>query len=200
MGSFKVAIVGGSITGLATALHLERLGIDWVLLEGRSEIAPQLGASIALSPNGLAILSQLGCFSKVDEHSHPMQTFTSKTSNGVPLSEFEFGDRVRSKHGFDILITERVEVVRALYSEIQSKKNIHVGQKVTAISQTDEHVEVSTSSGDRWKADIVVGADGVHSLTRRAMLAMAKAEEPDAFPKDFEERKSRGQKLVMSFF
>lgn len=49
MAVFTVAIVGGSVAGLAVALHLEKLGINYILLETYSEIAPQVGASIGVS-------------------------------------------------------------------------------------------------------------------------------------------------------
>ncbi len=48
----KIIIVGGSVTGLTVANILERLDIDYVLLEAYENIAPQLGASIALWANG----------------------------------------------------------------------------------------------------------------------------------------------------
>ncbi|CCF44095.1 FAD dependent monooxygenase, partial [Colletotrichum higginsianum] len=64
---FKVIIVGGSISGLSLANMLERFGIDYVLLEGHSVIAPQLGASIGLLPAGLRILDQLGCYETIRE-------------------------------------------------------------------------------------------------------------------------------------
>lgn len=58
---FKVIIAGGSIAGLSLALMLEKNGIDFVVLEGYPSIAPQVGASIGMLPNGLRILDQLGC-------------------------------------------------------------------------------------------------------------------------------------------
>lgn len=56
---FQVVIVGGSISGLTLANILERFDIDYVLLEGHTQIAPQLGASIGLLPSGLRILDQV---------------------------------------------------------------------------------------------------------------------------------------------
>jgi 2-polyprenyl-6-methoxyphenol hydroxylase-like FAD-dependent oxidoreductase len=45
---FRVIIAGGGIAGLTLANALERAGIDFILLEGRNEIAPQVGASIGM--------------------------------------------------------------------------------------------------------------------------------------------------------
>ena len=68
MGSgnnFKVVIAGGSIAGLALANILERVGIDFVVLESYPDIAPQVGASIGVTPNGLRVLDQVGAYPAV---------------------------------------------------------------------------------------------------------------------------------------
>jgi 2-polyprenyl-6-methoxyphenol hydroxylase-like FAD-dependent oxidoreductase len=57
----RVIIAGGGISGLSLANMLEKVGVDFVLLESYDEIAPQVGASIGLQSNGLRILDQLGC-------------------------------------------------------------------------------------------------------------------------------------------
>jgi hypothetical protein len=48
--------------GLSLALMLEKNEIDFLILEAYPEIAPQIGASIGLWPNGLRVLDQLGCY------------------------------------------------------------------------------------------------------------------------------------------
>ncbi|EXM12763.1 FAD-binding domain [Fusarium oxysporum f. sp. vasinfectum] len=53
---FRVIIVGGSVAGLSVANMLEQFGIDYVLLEAYTQIAPQVGASIDILPNGFRIL------------------------------------------------------------------------------------------------------------------------------------------------
>jgi 2-polyprenyl-6-methoxyphenol hydroxylase-like FAD-dependent oxidoreductase len=58
----KVIIVGGSIAGLSLANMLEQFGIEFVVLEAYKEIAPQVGASIAIYPHFARILDQIGCW------------------------------------------------------------------------------------------------------------------------------------------
>lgn len=73
-GQFKVIIVGGSVAGLALAHCLERLGIDFQVLEANNNISPQVGASIGILPNGARILDQLGLFEAVEKEVEPMKT------------------------------------------------------------------------------------------------------------------------------
>lgn len=84
--SFKVVIVGGSIAGLSLALMLERNGIDFVILEAYSSIAPQVGASFGALPNGLRILDQLGCYESVLKMAeYPVDKLLFRDSQGQPL-------------------------------------------------------------------------------------------------------------------
>jgi FAD dependent monooxygenase len=60
--NFKAIIVGGSVAGLSLAHMFEKADINYILLEARDTISPQLGASIVIMPNGARILDQLGVF------------------------------------------------------------------------------------------------------------------------------------------
>lgn len=87
---FKVVIVGGSIAGLSLALMLERNGIDFVILEAYGSIAPQVGASFGVLPNGFRILDQLGCYESVLKMAeYPVDTFCFRDSQGQPFWTFE---------------------------------------------------------------------------------------------------------------
>lgn len=64
----RVIIVGGSISGLTLAHCLDlNPNVEYVLLEGREEIHPEVGASIVILPNGSRILDQLGFLDDVLE-------------------------------------------------------------------------------------------------------------------------------------
>lgn len=87
---FKIIIAGGSIAGLALALMLEKNGIDFIILEGYSSIAPQVGASIGLVPNGLRVLDQLGCYETVlKKAEYPVDKFFFRNSRGQQFWSFE---------------------------------------------------------------------------------------------------------------
>ncbi|KAK3294210.1 uncharacterized protein B0H64DRAFT_418187 [Chaetomium fimeti] len=66
-GRFRVVIVGAGVAGLTLANALEQANVDYVLLERRSEVAPQIGASIGMFPNGARILDQLGVWGAVEK-------------------------------------------------------------------------------------------------------------------------------------
>lgn len=66
----KVIIAGGGIAGLTLALMLETLDTDYLLLEAHDDIAPEVGASIGLTPNSLRIFDQLGVYDAIEALPH----------------------------------------------------------------------------------------------------------------------------------
>jgi 2-polyprenyl-6-methoxyphenol hydroxylase-like FAD-dependent oxidoreductase len=79
----RVIIVGGSIAGLALAhcLHTNP-NIDYVVLEGGAEMAPQVGASIVVLPNGARILDQLGIWDDIMAMIEPLAQALTWTDDG----------------------------------------------------------------------------------------------------------------------
>jgi 2-polyprenyl-6-methoxyphenol hydroxylase-like FAD-dependent oxidoreductase len=80
---FRVIIGGGGISGLTLANALEKANIDYVLLEGRDSIAPQVGASIGIFANGGRILDQLGCYATLEKQTVPLNLYHNRYENGT---------------------------------------------------------------------------------------------------------------------
>ena len=91
---FRVIISGGGIAGLSLANALQHAGIDYVLLESRTEIAPQVGASIGMMPNGSRILDQLGCYDEIVAMTEPMVQGSSHHENGEYIGAPADGPRL----------------------------------------------------------------------------------------------------------
>lgn len=83
---FKVIIVGGSIAGLTLAHCLLRAGIDHIILEKRSEIAPEEGAFIGLWPNGAQVLQQLGVYESIEKFTVPVDRMHVSYPDGFSFS------------------------------------------------------------------------------------------------------------------
>lgn len=181
MAEFQVAIVGGGLAGLAMAVHLEQIGISWFLLESYGEIAPELGASIGLAPNGMQILDQLGVHDEVESQSGTASSVAAYDGEGTKLYGFELLPRLRANHGFDMRFTERRTVLKILYEKIKAKDKIYVGQRVNKITNLGDKVELTTREGKSFVADILVGADGIHSPVRGEMWRIAADEGSKVF-------------------
>src|ERR1700748_1405131 len=96
--SFKVIIVGGGIAGLTLANELQLAGVDFVLLERRSVIDPQVGASIGMLPNGSRILDQLGCYDDILDLVEPIR---------VGINHFPEGSHIGKPTDAPLLLAKR---------------------------------------------------------------------------------------------
>jgi 2-polyprenyl-6-methoxyphenol hydroxylase-like FAD-dependent oxidoreductase len=79
---FRVVIVGGGIAGLTLAIALQKANIDYILLESKSVIDPDLGASIGIQPQGGRILDQIGCWDEILTLVEPLRSHTARDRNG----------------------------------------------------------------------------------------------------------------------
>lgn len=85
-GRYEVIIAGGGIAGVTLALMLEKLGITYILLEGRDTLESDRGAGIGLQPNGLRILDQLGLVDDIERATVPLETWFSYDAEGNLMS------------------------------------------------------------------------------------------------------------------
>ncbi|KAL6918696.1 hypothetical protein FSST1_002722 [Fusarium sambucinum] len=186
---FKVVIVGGSVSGLSVANMLERFGIDYVLLEAYPHIAPQVGASIGILPNGFRILDQLGCYEPIlDIAGECRYTLGSvRGPDGLPLtasSETSLSVHFEKRTGYPSIFIDRQMLLQVLYSNIKHKDRILPNKRVTRVEFIANGARVHTKDGSTFDGDIVVGADGIHSKVRDEMWRLGKEQSPGYFPVD----------------
>ncbi|KAG2417446.1 hypothetical protein HFD88_008665 [Aspergillus terreus] len=172
--NFKVIIVGGSIAGLTLAHCLRQANIDHVVLEKGEDVAPQLGASVGIFPNGGRILQQLGLFDEVEALVDPIRVSNTTFPDGFMCRSL-VSERLEERFGFPVAFLDRQKLLDILYRNYPDKTNIITGTKVTEVRKVDNGVCVSTDDGTLYHGDLVVGADGVHSRIRSEMWRLAGA-------------------------
>ncbi|KAJ6157499.1 hypothetical protein N7470_005091 [Penicillium chermesinum] len=177
MSDFKVVIVGGSIGGLTLAKTLELYGIDYVLLEKSPEIGPQLGASVGIQPHASKILDQLGILEQVKSKAHPIYEDRIFGPDGKRLrAPHGINGLYYGLSGYPLMYLDLQQLQLVLYHSIEDQSKIHVNSDVDRIEQLDGFVRVITKSGESFRGDIVVGADGVYSQVREEMWRIADKE------------------------
>ena len=127
----RVIIGGGSITGLSLALMLEKVGIDFVVLEAHESIAPEVGAGIVCNANGFRILDQLGLHDDIMKAATaPVQELNNWWPNGDLHSRHSgFSDILERVIGYPMVVLDRQELLRIMYSHIQDKTKVITGAR-----------------------------------------------------------------------
>ncbi|KAL3452581.1 hypothetical protein BJX65DRAFT_293076 [Aspergillus insuetus] len=167
--NFRVIIVGGSVGGLTLAHCLYRAGIDYVVLEKGDQIAPEIGASIGIMPNGARVLAQLGLFEELESHIKPLSTAHITFPDGLA---------VESRFGYPLAFLRRRDFLAITYDAHPDKTKILTGKDVVELKGLSDGVCAITSDGSVYEGGIVVGADGVHSRVRSEIWRWAGREIP----------------------
>ena len=170
MGGVKVIIVGAGIGGSALALSLAKLGVDYVLLE-QAPAFTEVGAGIQLSPNGVRVLETLGLSDALagfctepDFHKYSVWD-TGETILRTPLRP-----RVRQAYGHAYYHAHRADLIAALTGGLDMSR-LRLQSKVVAVGQDAAQAWADCESGERITGDVLVGADGIHSLVREQVFS-----------------------------
>lgn len=86
------------------------------------------------------------------------------------------------RHGYPITFLDRQMVLQVLYDNIRDKTKILTNKRVQKVNLKDDGVIVQTSDGSIYKGDILVGADGIHSIVRGEMWRIANEMSPGWIP------------------
>ncbi|KAH8771810.1 FAD binding domain protein [Diaporthe sp. PMI_573] len=178
---FKIIIAGGGIAGLTLAAILEKFDIDYVLLESHGNIAPEVGASIGLFPNGLRILDQIGCYEDIralPESNVRQMHIADENGKTISIST-DTMPHFEQRLGYRSIFFDRQWLLRILYDHLVHKDRVKLNKKVFQIKLVPGGVEALTKDGDSFKGSIVVGADGIYSTVRAEMFRLASEIQPD---------------------
>jgi 2-polyprenyl-6-methoxyphenol hydroxylase-like FAD-dependent oxidoreductase len=160
MGVRKVVVVGGGVAGTATALALLRAGIEAEVYEAHASGGADAGAFLTVMRNGMAALAGIGAAEAVQAVSFPARAVVLLDDRGRRLGHRPIEGPAQS--------LMRAALYRAL-QELATARGIpvHHGKRMTGASSGPGGVEVDFADGSRVTADVLVGADGIHSRTRR---------------------------------
>lgn len=163
-----VAIVGAGIGGLATALAMLRAGLEVDIYE-QAHTLEALGAGIHIGPNGSRILLRLGLGAQIDAIA--IQTVAEETrrwDDNHPLARFTNSQETIAKFGAPIYSFHRGELQHILREAVPDQI-VHLGHRCVGVTQRPDCVELIFADGSTTTADVVIGADGIHSLIRNTI-------------------------------
>ena len=161
------AVVGAGIGGLAAAIALRRAGIDATVFEQAERLEP-LGAGLVVWPNGVAALRRLG-FQDGWELPYPSADNGGIRSwRGKVLVRTDSQELVRRLGGPSVVV-HRADLQQALL-EALGAEHLRLGKRLSGVEQGSQGVEALFADGSRMAADVLVGADGIHSMVRRLLL------------------------------
>lgn len=162
----RVLVVGGGIAGLATARALIRRGVEVVVVE-RDASRAHVGAGVYLPANAVRALDALGLRAEVLERACQVTRQRFLDSMGRPLLEVDLATVWGST--WPCIALSHLD----LHEVVGAGIPVRPGTTVTALTDQGPRVQVALDDGSTGEYDLVVGADGVRSWVRGAVLADA---------------------------
>jgi salicylate hydroxylase len=156
--ALRAAVVGGGIGGTAAAVALAQAGVDVHVYEQAQRLA-EVGAGVALAPNGLRMLDRLGVSDGIARAGARHTSTELLLSDGRPARhephQFAQAGRNVGIHRADLL---------ALLAARLPPGAVRTGRRCTGFSQDADGATVGFADGTTATADVVIGADGIHSV------------------------------------
>ncbi len=168
MTSSKIVIIGAGIGGLAAALALLRRGIDVEVYEQAAALS-EVGAGVQMSANGSRVLYALGLEQALAHvQVTPSRRVIRHWRTGESWDWFALGVATAQRYGTPHLMLHRGDLHGILAAAVQVLKPdaIRTGKRCVATAQTADRAEARFADGSGVAADVVIGADGIHSQVR----------------------------------
>lgn len=155
----KALIVGGGVAGPATALALQRVGIEATVCEAEDELTRYRGSFLVVARNGVHALRTLDAFEPALARGFWVARMELHSGSGRRLGELG-----ANSGGLAI---ERGELAVALRDEaIRRGIVVQTGKRLLDAQSTPQGVTAQFADGSEISADLLIGADGIHSRVR----------------------------------
>lgn len=163
--TLSVAVVGGGLGGLAAAVALTRAGFDVDVFERASQFG-EVGAGINISPQATKALTGIGLGPALAAAGDRMSGQLQRSMyTGEQLAETVLGNATGDRYGAPYYVFHRADLLDVLASAVSPGRR-HLNHRAVGFEEDGDGVTVIFEHGRRHRADLLVGADGIHSVVR----------------------------------
>lgn len=165
----RIIVIGAGIGGLAAALALRRSGFEVQVFEQATELR-EVGAGVQISPNATRILHRLGLEEPLRRFGvRPRERVIRRWDDGRVIAREPLADACERNFSAPYYHFHRAELLDLLSAALPEGV-VNLDHRCVELSQHGDRVEVQFHNGTITDADVVVGADGIHSAVREAIL------------------------------
>lgn len=169
MMRLTIGIAGGGVGGMAAGIALRRAGHDVEIYEQAANYQ-RVGADINLTPNAVRVLDNFGVVPTLKKTAaRPTHRISRMWDTGEETSRLEMAEEAERKYGAPQLTIHRADLLNALREQLP-RDAILLGHRIDAIDIAGTKPKLRFAGGAVRDVDVLIGADGIHSLTRTALF------------------------------
>lgn len=169
----RVLISGAGIAGLTAAIALRRQGFEVTVVEKAQSIRAG-GFLVSLSHHAYHYAEQLGIMPQLKQHDMGHSQSSYYDRRGRELLALDYG---RLFQHVDVIQLLRDDFTRVLYQQVKGQSAIYFAETIKSMELRGDKAQVSFSSGRCAEYDLVIGADGLHSVVRQLLFKPAEVTE-----------------------
>lgn len=175
MSSLNIGIVGGGVGGLAAAIALRRHGHEVTVFEQASRFG-RVGADINLTPNAVKVADGLGIGAVMrGKGAQPTHRISRTWDTGEETSRLPMRAEAERKYGAPQITIHRADLLEALTERLPGGV-LRLEKRVATAGAHGQGAFIGFADGSRQEFDVVIGADGIHSVVRAALFGEDKPE------------------------
>ncbi|NJN01291.1 MAG: FAD-dependent urate hydroxylase HpxO [Leptolyngbyaceae cyanobacterium SL_1_1] len=167
MENLKAIVIGAGMGGLTAAIALRQAGYSVEIYDRVQELRPA-GAGISLWSNGVKVLNRLGLGEKIAKIGGQMDRTAYLAKTGEILTDFSLAPIVEQvgQRPYPVSRTDLQQMLLDAYGADQ----VQLNAKCVAVEQDADSATAIFADGRRATGDVLVGADGTHSIIRSYVL------------------------------
>jgi 2-polyprenyl-6-methoxyphenol hydroxylase-like FAD-dependent oxidoreductase len=161
-------VVGGGIGGLSLARELSIAGLPVVVLERAPKLGT-VGAGIIMNPNAMRVLEANGLAACVRTRSAPYLARDTFDQRGRPLATRDYRPLYADNRLAVGALLHRAHLHECLYEGLPAG-TVHLDVRIRDLHASPQGVSVETETGETFKGDVLIGADGIRSMVRERLF------------------------------
>jgi salicylate hydroxylase len=169
----RVIIAGGGTGGLATAIALRKAGIEPLVLE-QAPAFTAIGAGLGLYANAMKALTYLGADAYWRQTAARIDVSEQRGLSDDELITSSSLEPRAAKYGEPYYCGHRADLLTSLLNALPPEC-VRTASRVVAFEETATGVRAELENGEEARGDLLVGADGLRSATRKQLMGEREA-------------------------
>jgi len=161
----SVLISGASIAGLSAAYWMNKLGYRVTVVE-IADTPRTGGTAVDFRDQAVDIIKRMGLYEQLKANTLNLERIEFKTADDVTVNSHLLSNSEHEPAGEAIEI-ERTKLISILFKAVEQEVEFIFGDSITALNETESHIQVTFKNGPTRQFDLVIGCDGSHSGVRK---------------------------------